>query len=236
MEDLKEYLKVRKNLYLFIAKAFYKEADEAYFTGMKQRIPVLKTLGESAENNELINGCIKMEHFLDSITDNAKTIESLSCEFAFLFLGVMGAVGEASIPTSESVFLSAKKIAMQNERDEVLKTYYKYEMNVDKSFTEPEDHISAEMAFLAGMSQSAVDALEENDETKVLELFQAQDEFLNNHLLKWAYKFCDMLRVRAKSLYFQSLADILHGFLITDALFVKEMSGGNEGELLDDVK
>lgn len=45
-----------------------------------------------------------------------------------------------------------------------------------------------------------------------------------------------MLRVRAKSLYFQSLADILHGFIITDALFVKEMSGGNEGELLDDVK
>lgn len=90
----------------------------------------------------------------------------LNRHYSSLFM--TGAYGKVISPC-ESVYLSAEGLIMQEQRDEVLCEYVKHKLGRTPLFSEPEDHIAAELAFAAYLADKGSERL----------------NFLTNHILKW---------------------------------------------------
>lgn len=225
MQELNEYLKVRKDLYLFLAKAFYKEADGKYLDDAKKRAPVFMAVSDLFRNDGLKAGCEILNGFFAEIEriDKAKLTEELACEFANLFLGIRGALGEPSVALSESVYLSSRKIAMQEERDAVVRFYDRCGKHTDDSFHEPEDHISSELAFLSVMSSDAAACIEGGEEDNAEKAMRDQLEFIDQHIGRWVGLVEKGMTASAKSGFYNGIAKVVHGFVISDREFLSSV-------------
>lgn len=232
MENFIEYLKIRKDLYLFLGKGFYLEPNIKYLEETKKRLPILKAIYEMTGVETLNNGYASM---VSSFTSEGAKLDDglinlLACEFASLFLGVQGAIGEPSVATSESVYLSPRKIAMQEQRDAVCAFYAKYNMGASLDFSEPEDHVSAEMGFLATMSQAAYDACIEDNEEEVKKLLAAQKKFIDEHLFRFIHIIAGGMKNKAKSEYYKAFGELATGYVEADKLFLAAFLEEKDGE------
>lgn len=221
MDELRDYLELRKNIYVFLSKGFYKEATAEYLDEMDRYIPVFKEIAAAYDNSVIANGVEAFQLFRNNIKDkDIKAVtDDLAREFALLFLSTGVADGVISVIPHESVYLSPQGLTMQEQRDQVLEIYFSQSVGRNKDFKEPEDHISAEMGFMGFMSQSTADNLAENNIEKADALIKIQQDFLNGHLLKWAPRACDDI-ARHGSEYYQAVSMLTKGFLISDKLFI----------------
>lgn len=214
MQDLNDYFKVRKDLYLFLAKIFYKEASLDYIENFKKRIPVLEAIADVAKKSQLKEFCKTLNNILAKIAQD--DINALECVFANLFLGIGSSKGVPSISPCESVYLSPKKMVMQQERDEVLKVYCQQGMGVGEDFKEPEDHVTAEMGFLAMLSDKTYSYIEDKEYEKADELVKVQHEFLKSHLTKWAVALSDDMVKYSSADYYKVAGKVVVNFILAD--------------------
>ena len=64
--------------------------------------------------------------------------------------------------------------------------YGRYKLELKNKNKEPDDHIGLEFLFIAHLAKHGVDALEKQDQAGAEALFEAQKDFLSEHLLRWA--------------------------------------------------
>lgn len=210
MDELKEYFALRKNIYNHLSKGFYKEPTSEYLDKMRKYSLIFKEISVNYENADLSKGSAVFEKFIDS----GKSTDELAREFVLIFLSAGLPEGINSIVPHESVYLSPLGLTMQEQRDEVLEIYYNQSVGRNDDFKEPEDHISAELGFMAFMS----------GKTSEMQDIGVQQSFLENHLLKWAPKMCDDV-YDIGSDYYKALALFTKGFLIVDRQFLEAVVG-----------
>lgn len=216
MEELIALLKMRERIYKILSYSFYKEADADYLADLRSCLPVFETAGKEDGIADLIEGVEIMTDFFATDIDD-KGIEELACAFARIFLVMNVKGGVQGVSPSESVYLSPDKIVMQVQRDEVMVAYASEGIAKDKNlFGEPEDHISAEMFFLAQMSAKTLEAVKNGDEKMTEAKLQAQRSFLENHLMKWINPLCNDLFRLAGNEFYKGIAKISGGFVKWD--------------------
>ncbi len=156
---------------------------------------------------------------------DADGLEQLAVTFDRVFFGMGPLTARHAFPY-ESVYTSDKGILMQDAYAQVARTYREHQLAKDASFTEPEDHIAVELAFMATLADRTVAFLARGAEEAADETVRQQRAFARGHLLNWIDRFCADLRIAATGGFYEALAVFTLSFVEADAGLLDEMLGG----------
>lgn len=158
------------------------------------------------ENDDLKEGYGLLLELKKRFSGEEDFYEAFQDEFTRLFLG-----GPAMVHPYQSVYLDTINIGgvlfnglMMGESAERVKAFYS-EYGFGKTVNLPEDHLAFELAFL-GRLHSLYEDTGEN-----IYLVGAKN-FLEEHLIRWAPRFCDDLYENAD--LYRPVAKIVKGLLI----------------------
>jgi TorA maturation chaperone TorD len=232
MEKLNQYLVLRAKLYKLLAAPFYMESTPAYLEELKKHLPVFEALSENADTEALTEGVRELKGFFERNAVDEKMIDSHERLFARLFLCVVPPDGDMrTICPQESPYLSPSGLIMQEPRDEIIELLISEKVGLDKSFKEPEDHLSAEFHLMSALSLRLSEALESGEDGRVSSCLEATSELLKNHLAKWVPMLCKDLAQEAATLteretgeYFIGIARLTEGFIAFDDRYMEELS------------
>ena len=141
----------------------------------------------------------------------APLLEELRAEYRLLF----SCFHQAAAPPVESFYPSPSpsKFTQQMTALLVSEKYAKAGMPDLGRGTWPADHLCQEMEFMARLSQQSANALELNDLGFLNDRLLFQENFLEEHLLKWIPRFTDQVRLAATTDFYRGLACFTLAFL-----------------------
>lgn len=130
-------------------------------------------------------------------------------DYARLFIGP----NRLLAPPWESVYRSSDHILFERQTLEVRRQYQRYQMPLQRTHVEPEDHIGLELRFVAHLSGLALFALERGDAALRSEAQNALAQFLSEHLLQWSPEFVERVLISANTAYYRGIAQLTLGCL-----------------------
>lgn len=220
---LVELMASRANIYRLLSRCYQSEVDAALAHELACDFSF-----ESA-NDALTGGIDGMRHSLGDGDEAA--LEQLAVTFDRVFFGMGPLTARHAFPY-ESVYTSDRGIMMQQAYTQVVRIYREQALAKDASFTEPEDHVAVELAFMATLAERAGTFLScgeggEAADEAATETVRQSLEFLNNHLLNWTDRFCTELELAAatdgEDSFYVHLARFTAAFLHEDAAVLEEM-------------
>jgi TorA maturation chaperone TorD len=232
MEGIGEYLKLRAKLYKLLAFPFCLESTPGYLEELKKHLPVFESLSADADIEAFDTGIKELKAFFERNPVDEKTIDSHERLFARLFLCVVPPDGVMkTICAQESPYLSPGGLIMQEPRDEIIEILVSEGVGLDKSFREPEDHISAEFHLMSVLSLRLSEAMENGESRRVSSCLESTVNLLNNHIARWVPLLCRDLAAEAATLteketgkYFIGIARLTEGFVTFDGRYIEELS------------
>lgn len=210
---LVELMESRTNVYRLLSRCYQCEVDAEFARELADEFAF-----ESADE-QLSQALATMRESLRGIDEAA--LELLAVDFDRVFFGMGPLTARHAFPY-ESVYTSDRGIMMQEAYAQVVHAYRDQHLAKDVSFTEPEDHLAVELAFMSTLAQRAATFLREGYEDAATETLAQQLAFAREHLLNWLDRFCADLRTAAPGFY-ESLADFTLGFVTQDAEVIAEM-------------
>jgi TorA maturation chaperone TorD len=202
----------RADVYGLLSRLYCREADEELLSDLRNTSFPART-----GNDKVDTGYRKLATYLGGNPENA--VMELAVDYVNVFFGNGNLTYSAAYPF-ESVYTSEKRLMMQEARDEVLEAYRNANMEIDRSWKDPADHVALELLYMQKQSERTKEALENEDDEKALELFAQQRDFFVNHLAAWTPMMtADMKRI-AKTEFYQGLAYLTEGFLRVDRSFL----------------
>lgn len=223
LDEIAELCENRAATYDLIARLYRTEVDGALLAELSaMRFPA------STGNESMDRGYRLLASYLSNAWEN--TAEELAIDFARSFLGNGIDSFSAAYPF-ESVYVSEKRLVMQDARDEVLAIYRAFGLDKVSSWKEGEDHIALEMEFMKTLSLRTAKACKAKDAEEAMRLLTSQRNFMADHLGSWYPMFtADVLR-HAKTGFYQGLAHLTEGFVALDVEFLEEVCGEDGAEL-----
>lgn len=213
-QELVSLMESRANVYRVLSRCFREEVDAAFATEFATEFAF------ESEDARLMEPVAAMREALAGADEDA--LEQLAVTFDRVFFGMGPLTARHAFPY-ESVYTSDKGIMMQEAYTQVVRAYREQQLAKDASFTEPEDHIAVELAFMATLADRAAAFLREGREEAATETVQQQLSFANGHLLNWLDRFCIDLRAAADGTLYAQLADLTERFVAADAQLLSEM-------------
>ena len=138
---------------------------------------------------------------------------ALEWDFNRLFVGP----GEMLAPPWESVHRSKTKLTFQESTLQVRELYRRFGVEAPAVHREPDDHLGLELAFVATLSDQAAGAAGRGDTAHVARCFEAQRDFLRDHLLAWAPACLALVEKHAETDYYRGAARLALGSLAESA-------------------
>ena len=128
--------------------------------------------------------------------------EDLAVDYAGLFLSGR----DGSMCPAESCYLDGSIYGPRTMK--VMELYAEAGFVKDDAFTEPEDHIALECAFMGLMAGELAREIRERgrESDRAQALIERQLVFLTDHLLKWVPLFADRVESRAETAFYKSYA------------------------------
>jgi TorA maturation chaperone TorD len=192
-----------------LGKILYQDPDRAWYQSLMDEdvfseVPFGGNQPDMVKGLELIQGWQNENH---GLTD--KSFESLTSDHLQLFIGL----GTVLAPVWESVYFSPARLIFQEETFNVRNWYGRYKLELKNKNKEPDDHIGLEFLFIAHLAKGGLEALEKQEFTEADAFFQAQKDFLAEHLLKWGAAWCDEVDKYAKTDFYRGISLIVRGAL-----------------------
>lgn len=217
--DLVALMNMRARTYGLLARLFREEVDKETLRELQaMRFPT------STGNPTVDEGYHLLYDYLRAAWDDSVT--ELAIDFVRTFIG-HGVNGYSAAYPFESVYTSERRLMMQEARAEVLQTLR--ENNLKRgAWTEGEDHVALEFEFMQRMSLRAADALRAGDDDGAVEALRTQRTFLQDHLLNWLPMLVGDMRLYARTMFYQGLAQLAIGFAEEDDGVLTELLEGVE--------
>ena len=144
---------------------------------------------------------------------NPERLGALTWDFNRLFVGP----GEMLAAPWESVYRSKTKLTFQESTLQVRELYERFGVQAPAIHREPDDHLGLELAFVATLSDLAAGAAAGNDTARLARCFEAQKDFLQDHLLAWAPACLALVEKHAETDYYHGVALLALGSLAESA-------------------
>ncbi len=147
-------------------------------------------------------------------------------EFAYLFLTPKG------VYPFESVYRGQKNLLMDKPWEEVRAFYRRLGLEKEKKQLHPEDHAAVELglmavlAFLSGGELPGPEEEEMAEEEGYLAL-QAQQDFLQEHLLAWLPQLCADIVGKTRHPFYRAAASLTALFLEADRQMLQNLTSSN---------
>lgn len=192
-----------------LGKILYQEPDRAWYQSLLDEdvfseVPFGGSQPDTIKGLKLIQDWKAKNH---GITD--KSYEAITNDHLHLFIGV----GTVLAPAWESVYFNPGRLIFQEETFKVRNWYGRYKLQVKNKNKEPDDHIGLEFLFIAHLAKQGLEALEKQEQAEAEALFQAQKDFLSEHLLRWGSAWCDQVDKHAKTGFYRGISLIVRGSL-----------------------
>lgn len=139
--------------------------------------------------------------------------EAIQADQLVLFLGV----GKPLAPVWESIYFHEDRLIFQEETLQVRQWFARFGLQFEHLHREPDDHIGIELSFVAHLASLALQALDAGQIEKAAELLHNQGAFLNEHLLRWAPAWADLVEANARTDFYTGLACLTRGALLSIA-------------------
>lgn len=212
--NLVELMNARARSYGMLARLFREEVDLPTLRELQQmRFP--QVTGNAAADE----GYHQLYNYLKRAWDDSVT--ELAIDYVSTFIG-HGVNGYSAAYPYESVYTSERRLLMQEARAEVLATLRENEL-VRGNWNEAEDHIALELEFMQRMALRAADALSDDAEDEAIAYLRTSYDFLENHLLNWVPMLVADMRMYARTLFYQGLAQLTLGSLREDEAVLREL-------------
>ena len=202
-DELQQLMKARQHVYDLLRCFFLQAPTEVFLRDLKEG-QLLKNLAEYRPD---LDEGVKLLTEVISSPELPRLVPDLRLEFNHLF------IGPTPLPLYESVYRSESGLLMQEETLAVRKKYLEAGLGVppDRSF--PEDHIGAELEFVFYLCRRTAEAQGRQQQESLLRM---QQEFFQEHLVRWVSPLCDRLFQEARSSYFKGMAKMTQGFISWD--------------------
>lgn len=202
--DLELELSNRCFVYALLSRAFAKEPDEelllllasdharAVFGMYEQRCSWAGEAGRALDG--LLEGGPTPSA---ALADGAvESLSRLRADYTYLFLGP----GRLPAALWESVYVTGRNEVCTEETLAVRNAYRDSGFSSDAFPFVADDHIAVELAFVASLAKSALDALGRVEGAETFErAVAAHDRFLDEHLNRWAPLFAGDMLSQAKT-------------------------------------
>ena len=204
----REVMEQRAAIYEFLSIAYGEEVPLAFLRSLREQGPAL--------DGELGDFVASLAGADDAALEAVRT--DLAAEYARVFLGM----SRRPVAPYESVYTSERRLLMQEARAEVLATLRENEL-MRGSWNEAEDHIALELEFMQRMALRAAEALDDAAEDEAVAYLRTSYDFLENHLLNWVPMLVADMRMHARTLFYQGLAQLTLGSLQEDEAVLREL-------------
>lgn len=212
--NLVELMNARARSYGMLARLFREEIDLATLRELqKMRFP------QATGNAAVDEGYHQLYAYLKRAWDDSVT--ELAIDYVSTFIG-HGVNGYSAAYPYESVYTSERRLLMQEARAEVLATLRENEL-MRGAWNEAEDHIALELEFMQRMALRAAEALGDAAEDEAIAYLRTSYDFLENHLLNWVPMLVADMRMHARTLFYQGLAQLTLGSLQEDEAVLREL-------------
>jgi putative dimethyl sulfoxide reductase chaperone len=149
----------------------------------------------------------ELKEAIDNIDLNSEQeLEDLLWEYTRLFIGPY----KLLCPPWESVYMSPKRLMMQEACDEVVGVYAEMGLAIDNPDVMP-DHIGVELNFLAVLHGKMM-----SDQGGTSSYVDTAKRFLDEHLLRWVPQFTIDMEEAADSALYKSLAEVTRIFIMAE--------------------
>jgi putative dimethyl sulfoxide reductase chaperone len=192
-----------------LGKILYKDPDQAWYKTLLDE-DVFSEVPFGGSQPDTVKGLKKIQEWKEKnhgLTE--KSFEAIKSDHLYLFIGV----GKVLAPVWESVYFNPARLIFQEETFKVRNWYGRYKLQVKNKNKEPDDHIGLEFLFIAHLAKQGLEALEKKEHAEAEALFQAQKDFLSEHLLKWGAVWCDLVDEHAKTDFYRGISLIVRGSL-----------------------
>jgi putative dimethyl sulfoxide reductase chaperone len=168
--------------------------SEAPFAAEQDQVQVgLKVLQKWGEND---------------LTD--ERFEDLQADYTRLFIGP----GKVIAPPWESVYFNDERLTFQEQTLDVRNWYGRFGLESEKKYQEPDDHIGLQLLFLSHLAGLGLQALNEQEDVRFTEVWQAQREFHQQHTRAWALTWCELVEANARTDFYKGLAYLVRGAVL----------------------
>jgi len=207
-KNLAQQAEQRSNIYGFLSVAYTEEPSPDFL--------------ENVRDESLVKALQELGVVLDEITeadDQEKLLEKLAVEYTRLYVGP-----GHHIPPFESVYVDAQEVdgkkvlGMMGGKaaKAVSQELEKYGYKVTQNFRNMSDHIATELALMRFLALEENEAWKKKDKKKALMLLASQQNFLSEHLVRWAPEFCDRAKDYAKLKFYQTIASLTKEFVLSE--------------------
>jgi TorA maturation chaperone TorD len=209
----------RHTVYSFLKRVYEKEITIELLKEILLKMKPLVKLADIFPDKKSKDAIRQLTGFTGSVAPrNIKEIQvKLAADYARLFLSI------TKIPPHPSESVYREGALMQASRDEVMEIYWTHGVDIDARFTEPEDHIAVEFAFMALLCEKAIEELKKGDAKKAAGHIQTQSDFLKQHLLKWIPKLVEDIIATGKTPFYTSLAVLTGDYLTMDVSICSDL-------------
>jgi TorA maturation chaperone TorD len=218
MKALSKVHQFREMFYLFLSRSFSREVDKTFLQSLFEISNSLQESFKDFEESSLNRGRELLKSFCSEIrgADEEVVLGDLARHYAFLFLGV----GPENVSLCESAYRSARGLLFQDVYFDILERYREVGLGKREDFSESEDHLSLELAYMAHLSHRSISSVEEGRKEEMERYHQYQKSFLKDHLLQWIPQFARGLSEISPSTFYKALAYLLEGYIKIDYDFM----------------
>lgn len=191
----------------------YRILGRFFFDGpTAETISLLKELVESVdleenEDEELGQGLHLLQKILQ--TADPQTMKSWQLAFTSLFIGP----GPSPLHLYESVYRSPTHLVMGDTTYQVREFYLEHGVEMKQLNSLPDDHLGAELEFMAYLIGQVLSAGGTKDAEKIKALEKTQARFLSDHILPWVPNLAKEVTKAAADELMRGVALFLNGFL-----------------------
>lgn len=168
-----------------------------------------------ADQDDVVKGMGLIQVWSQSVwnRDPSAAVAGLESDYLRLFIGA----GKVMAPPWESVYFNQERLLFQEQTLQVRAWYRRYNLQIEKLYNEPDDHIGLELVFLAQMAQLGLQAIEQQDTTQLAKLLCDQQIFLSEHPLRWVQVWCDLVDQHAQTDFYRGIGHLTLGSLLAVA-------------------
>ena len=218
-DDLLNIIQKRQIIYAFLKSVYEKELPKSLLAEMPQKMQPLLQVADLFPGSETKQAVKELVQFTENIPSKAlDDLEvSLAADYARLFLSL------DKVPAHPSESVYREGMMMQYSRDEVLKTYWSFEVDKKEEFAESEDHIAVELSFMVYLCGKTIEAIRNKDIKEARKYLQGQQDFLEEHLAKWIPKFMQDIFDTAQTPFYRGIAVLTRDYVEMDIAVTSDL-------------
>lgn len=212
------YAEMRSQVYAFLSHLYTVPPDQEFVKQMQDRsmAAAFDALLVEEMPEVIQDGVRQVQAYL---SDCAKlpahqVLEDLAVERTRLLRGIKRGYGPP--PPYESVYHAEEGAGIWQTIPEIKRCYAAAGASVPAESGEMADYIGLELDFMRYLSEKEAQAWRSGQEAEADQWREREEGFLRDHVVTWVPRFCDLMREDATLGFYQGLAAVTKGFVLSD--------------------